>query len=175
MHILKPLPTMDIILLILSGILLLTGIIGSILPALPGLPLSWLGIVCFSCLPQIPFSTIAVITSAFIVIIISTLDYLLPSITTKKYGGSRYGIWGTNIGLIIGIFTPIPFGFFIGPFLGAFIGEFIFNKSKHTTSFKAASGAFIGFIASTFMKFIISVVFLAWWIVLLWQNKSLLF
>jgi uncharacterized protein YqgC (DUF456 family) len=44
-------------------------------------------------------------------IVLSILDYIIPAKGTKRFGGSRYGIWGTNIGLVVGLLTPIPFGF----------------------------------------------------------------
>lgn len=108
-------------------------------------------------------------------ILISTLDFLLPGIATKKYGGSKYGIWGTNIGLIVGIFAPIPLGFIIGPFVGALIGEMVFNKADHETSLRAATGSFIGFLASTFMKFVIAIVFFGLAIYIVWNNWGTIF
>ena len=68
------------------------------------------------------------------------------------FGGTSYGIWGTNIGLVVGIFLPIPFAFLIGPFLGAFIGELIYNSQDKKRAFNAAFGSFLGFLAGTFMK-----------------------
>ena len=57
------------------------------------------------------------------------LDYIIPSIGTKRFGGTRAGIIGTSIGLVIGLLAPIPGGIIICPFIGAFLGELI-NKSN---------------------------------------------
>ena len=69
---------------------------------------------------------------------ITILDYVIPAQGTKRFGGSKYGVWGTNIGLVIGIISPIPFGFVLGPFVGAFIGELIYNSKDSKRALKAA-------------------------------------
>lgn len=92
-------------------------------------------------------------------VVIVVLDYVIPAQGTKRFGGSKYGIWGTNLGLLIGLFIP-PFGFIIGPFVGAFIGELLFDQNNINRAFKAATGSFIGFLASTFMKFVFCMILL---------------
>lgn len=143
---------MEYALLILGFCLIIGGIIGSILPALPGLPLSWLGLLCLFFIPEIQINYWLLGITLLFTIVISILDYIIPAQGTKKFGGTKYGIWGTNIGLVIGIFIPIPFGFIIGAFLGAFIGELIYNSKDQKRAFNAAIGSFLGFIAGTFMK-----------------------
>jgi uncharacterized protein YqgC (DUF456 family) len=91
--------------------------------------------------------------------VVSILDYVIPSKGTKHFGGTKYGVWGTNIGLIIGLFFP-PIGFIIGLFVGAFIGELIYNFEDKKGALKAATGAFVGFLVSSFMKFMICLSFL---------------
>ncbi len=171
----QSLTTVDVLLLIISFLFILLGIAGSLLPVLPGLPISWVGLFLFYCQKTIDFNWWILGISAVLVVIISALDYLLPGMATKKYGGSKYGIWGANIGLVIGLIAPIPFGFIIGPFLGAFIGEMAFNNSDQATSFKAAVGSFWGFLASTFMKFVLAIGFLGLWIYLAFQFRNLIF
>lgn len=151
---------MDYILLILSIILMLVGILGSFLPALPGPPISWIGLLCLYFIKEIPYNYTLLGTTLAITVIISILDYVIPSQGTKRFGGSKYGIWGTNIGLVIGLFAPIPLGFLIGPFVGALVGELLFDKGNLTRAFKAATGSIIGFLASTFIKFIVTICFL---------------
>jgi uncharacterized protein YqgC (DUF456 family) len=110
-----------------------------------------------------------------ITIFISVLDYVIPAQGTKRFGGSSYGVWGTNIGLVVGIFVPIPLGFIIGPFVGAFIGELMYNSKNHNRALKAATGSFIGFLASSFMKFVVCMMYLGFFVWLVWKNKSGLF
>ena len=110
-----------------------------------------------------------------IAIVIGILDFVIPAKGTKYFGGSKYGIWGTNIGLVVGIFAPIPFGFLIGPFVGALVGELIYNSNEGKRAVKAATGSFLGFLAGTFMKILVSLLFLGLFVVLVWQNRMVWF
>lgn len=164
---------MEYIVLILGICLLIGGIIGSILPALPGLPLSWLGLMSLFFVPGIATNYWLLGTTLVITIVLSVLDYIIPAKGTKMFGGTSYGIWGTNIGLVVGIFLPIPFAFLICPFLGAFIGELIYNSKDKNRAFKAAFGAFIGFLAGTFMKVFYGFILLGIYIWLVIKNYAI--
>ena len=118
---------MDVVLLIVGFLLVLTGIVGSFLPVLPGPPLAWFGLLLLYCIDAIPMNYWILGSTLAITLVISVLDYTIPAQGTKRFGGSKYGIWGTNIGLVVGIFAPIPGGFIIGPFVGAFIGELLYT------------------------------------------------
>jgi uncharacterized protein YqgC (DUF456 family) len=166
---------MDIVLLILGFSCMITGIFGSFLPVLPGPSISWVGLLLLYFTNAVPANYWILGIALLITIIISVLDYVIPSKGTKKFGGSSYGIWGTNIGLIIGIITPIPFGFLLGPFVGAFLGELIFDSKDHKRALKAATGSFIGLLASSFMKFVVCVMYLGLFFTIVWQYKSELF
>lgn len=166
---------MEILILIVSLLFVLVGIAGSVLPALPGPPLSWIGLLILYTMPNIKFDYwILGITFVFTLIIV-ILDYVIPAQGTKRFGGSKYGIWGTNIGLIVGILAPIPFGFIIGPFVGAFIGELIYDQNDSKRALKAATGSFIGFLASTFIKFVFCMVLLGIYIHTVWKYWSVWF
>lgn len=166
---------MEYVLLILGFCLIIGGIIGSIAPALPGLPISWIGIVCLYFIPGIPTNYWLLGITLFFTIVISILDYIIPAQGTKKFGGTKYGIWGTNIGLVIGFFTPIPFGYIFGAFLDAFIGELIYNSQDQKRAFNAAIGAFTGFLAGTFMKVFYGILLLGIYIWLFIKNWAIWF
>lgn len=166
---------MDLLLVFLSLLLVLLGIVGSFIPVLPGPPVSWLGLLVLHLTKGVPMDYTFLGITLFVAILIFILDYIIPSIGTKRFGGSRAGAIGTMIGLFVGIFSPIPFGILIGPFVGALIGELIFNQSDSKTAFKAAVGSFLGFIASTFMKFIVTVIFLILFIYKLFAYSDTLF
>ena len=166
---------MEYFLLVVGFSLMLLGIVGSILPALPGPPVSWAGILLLYFCPGIETNYWLLSITLVIAVVIGILDYVIPAKGTKYFGGSSYGIWGTNIGLVIGIFAPIPFGFLIGPFVGALIGELIYNSSEGKRALKAATGSFLGFLAGTFMKVLVSFLFLGLFVVLVWQNRMVWF
>ncbi len=149
---------MDILLIIIGLILIIVGIIGCVVPGLPGPFSAWLGLLVTMLAKSIPDDWSLIGITLFATIIISVLDYFIPAVGTKKFGGSKYGVYGAVIGLLVGIFTPIPGGILIGPFVGAFIGEYLKNNDV-STALKAAFGAFIGFLASTGMQLILSLIF----------------
>jgi uncharacterized protein len=151
---------MDTILLIIGLICVVVGIFGSFLPVLPGPILSWLGLLLLYLTERIPNNYWILGITLIITITISILDYVIPAKGTKKYGGSTYGVWGTNIGMIIGFFIPIPLGFIVGAFVGAFAGELLYNSQDKKRALKAASGSLLGFLVSSFMKFVICMIYL---------------
>lgn len=150
---------MDIILLVLGLICCILGLLGSILPALPGTPLSWIGLLLLYLTDYVENNYWLLGITFVITIVVSVLDYTIPAQGTKKFGGTKYGVWGTNIGLIVGLFFP-PIGFIIGLFLGAFVGELLYNSKDKKSALKAATGAFLGFLVSSFMKFMVCLSFL---------------
>ena len=176
---------MDILLLLLGLVCILAGIVGSFLPVLPGPPLCWLGMLLLYFTEAVPMNYWILGITLVITVVISILDYVIPAKGTKRFGGSKYGIWGTNIGLVVGIFAPVPFGFLIGPFLGALIGELIYNSKDHTRgaaersgakrAVMAATGSLLGFLASSFIKFVFSMVFLGLFFAVAWQHRAGLF
>lgn len=165
---------MDIILFIVAALFMLLGIIGSFLPVLPGPITSWIGLLILHLTDAIPMNKQFLIITLVIAIFIWILDYIIPAIGTKRFGGTRYGMVGTTLGLIIGLIVPIPGGIIIGPFFGALIGELL-NKSDSKTATKAAFGSFIGFLTSTFIKFIVAIIYLGLFIGVLWDNKDAFF
>lgn len=166
---------MEYFLLITGFCCMLIGIAGSLLPALPGPPISWIGLLLLYLSPKIETNYWILGITLVIAITIVVLDYVIPAKGTKRFGGSKYGIWGTNIGLIVGILAPIPFGFIIGPFVGALIGELLYDSKDSTRATKAAMGSFLGFLAGTFIKFVVSIAYLGLFISIFWNNRSIWF
>ncbi len=166
---------MDTFLLLAGFLLTLIGIIGSFIPILPGPPTGWAGLLLLYLTSIVPMDWWVLGITLGIAITITILDYIIPAMGTKKSGGSRYGMWGTTIGLIIGLFSPIPLGFLIGAFIGAFIGEMIYDSKDTSRATKAAFGSFLGFLTSTFIKLIVSIFFLGFFIVKFWGYKDAFF
>ncbi|WP_196890627.1 DUF456 domain-containing protein [Aureivirga marina] len=166
---------MDIVLIILSSIFILLGIIGAIAPGIPGPIMSWLGLLILHVTDFIPFQTKFIIITLIIAIIVTVLDYVIPALGTKKYGGTKYGVWGSIIGLIVGIIFFNFIGVIIGPFVGAFVGELIKNSQDHKKALKAAWGSFVGFLFSTLLKLILSFVYLYYFIKDIYNHSEFLF
>jgi len=165
---------MDILLLSIGAILMVVGILGSFLPVLPGVPVSWLGLLLIFLTPSVPMDYWFLGITFFVAVLIYGLNWIIPAMGTKRFGGSRSGMIGATIGLVVGLIAPIPFGVIIGPFIGAFIGEII-NKSDRRSALKAAFGSFIGFLASSFMEFIVAFGFLILFVWKVWEYREVLF
>lgn len=166
---------MDLLLLTLGFICIIIGIFGSFLPVLPGLSSCWVGLLLLYLTKAVENNYWVLGITLLLTVIITVLDYIIPAKGTKKFGGSSYGVWGTNIGLVVGILAPIPFGVIIGPFVGALIGEMLYDSKNHQRAFKAATGSLLGFLASSFINFMFCMIYLGIFITIVWQNRSLLF
>ena len=130
------------------GILLLLGLIGSIIPALPGPPLSYLGLLLFHFFIS-KMDVNFIFWLAVLVVFVTVLDYFLQIYGVKKAGGGKYAIRGSLVGVLLGIFFFPPFGILVGAFVGAFVGAKIEANSNEV---KIAFGALWGFIAGTVLK-----------------------
>ncbi len=165
---------MDILLSFVGLLFMCLGLIGSFLPVLPGPTLSWIGLLFLYSTNAIESNWNFLGVTLIIALIVFALDYIIPAIGTKKFGGTKAGMIGTSIGLIFGIILPIPGGIIIGPFFGALLGE-LYNKSDSTTAIKAAFGSFLGFITGTFLKFIVAIIYFGFFIKTFWDHKDIIF
>ncbi|OFY56915.1 MAG: hypothetical protein A2V50_05305 [Bacteroidetes bacterium RBG_19FT_COMBO_42_10] len=156
----------DYILLILGIILMIIGIIGCLVPVLPGPPISYLGLILLHISRFGQFSNTVLIALAAITIVVTILDYIVPIWGTRKFGGSKYGMRGATVGLIIGLFLG-PVGIIVGPLIGAIVGELIF-KDDMKYALKAGFGSLLGFLTGIGLKlatsFIITFYFVREWI-----------
>ena len=165
---------MDLILLVLGLILCLIGILGSFLPIIPGPITSWLGILLLYSTSTVEFNLNFILITFTVAISVGFLDYIIPILGVKKLGGTRSGQIGTIIGLILCLILLGPIGIVIGPFLGALLGEMSTNKSFQD-SIKPAFGSFIGVIAGSIIKFLISLSFLFFYIDIFWGYRESFF
>ncbi len=142
--------------IILAIIMILVGLLGSVVPGLAGPPFSWLGLLFVNFSNAVDYSLTFILITAAVAAIITVMDYVIPSLSTKHHGGSKAGVWGCNIGLVISI-VGLPFGptgllgVVLWPFVGALVGELLSGKQKRE-ALRAAWGAFLGFLAGTGLK-----------------------
>ncbi len=147
--------TFFVVVAVILGVL---GIIGSVAPALPGPPLSWLGLLLMYFFGGTnpagePLSLTLLFVWLGITTLVTVLDYVIPIWFTKFTGGSKYAGWGAMIGLFVGLIVP-PLGIILGSLLGAFVAEFFIAEKGATASLKSAFGAFLGFLFTTGIKLI---------------------
>ncbi|MDR1762147.1 MAG: DUF456 domain-containing protein [Bacteroidales bacterium] len=158
---------MELVILLGAAILLLIGLAGCIIPVIPGLPLCYAGLLLLSFSMHVDISLTFLIVWAVVVIVIQVLDFYLPIWGTRKYGGTKYGMWGSTIGLIVGIvFSPIAM--IIGAFAGAFIGEKLANTNTKL-ALKAAFGSFMGLLLGTVIKLAIAIYMIVYYCIAIWK------
>lgn len=145
---------MDLTFAILGSLLVLIGFFGSILPVIPGPPISWAGLLLLKWTGYIsdnqPGYQNVLWILLFFVVLVTILDYVVPIMGTRKYGGSKRGVWGATLGVVVGLFFGPP-GIILGPFLGAYLGE-ISSGKKDREALKAAWGSFVGFLLGVGLK-----------------------
>ena len=145
--------------LILIGILLnIVGIIGIVVPAMPGIVLNYIALILlYISKGENVVSLETIIIFGLLTLMVAMLDYILPLLGAKKFGASRMGIAGAVLGMIIGMVFFPPLGVFFGLLIGAFLGELIGGKD-HTQAFKAGFATFLGSITSVAVKLILALV-----------------
>jgi len=166
---------MSILLVSLGFICCLVGLVGSVLPVVPGLIISWLGILLLFWVPEVEVSSSLLWITLAITLVILILDYIIPILGTKKLGGSKFGMYGAGVGLVVGLLAPIPLGILIGPFIGAYLGEVIFAKKASQPALKTALGSFLGFLTSTVLELMASLSFFVIFMYKLIQYRAVLF
>ncbi|MBL6964201.1 MAG: DUF456 domain-containing protein [Bacteroidetes bacterium] len=146
---------MDILLIVIGSALVIIGILGCFLPIIPGPPVSFVALLFFHFTTKYQFSEKILVIAAIMAVIVTVLDYIIPIWGTKYFGGSKKGVWGSTIGLIIGLFF-VPWGIIVGPFLGAVAGEMV-DGQEFKKALKSGFGAFLGFAAGVIIKMGVSV------------------
>jgi uncharacterized protein YqgC (DUF456 family) len=143
---------MDIFLLIVAFLFMLIGIIGCIIPGLPGTPLAYIGLWIAHATDRIDFTWQTLLIWGLVTLVVSILDYVVPAWGPKHYGGTKYGVWGSTIGVFVGLaFGAV--GVIVGPLVGAVLGELISGK-EWQQAIKAGWGSFIGILTGTILKLI---------------------
>lgn len=150
---------METLLIIIAIVCGIVGLAGSILPALPGAPLSFAGLIALLFCQGADISSTALWISGIFLAIVSILDYIAPIWLTNVSGGSKQATRGSVAGMIAGLFFFPPWGLIIGPFIGAFVGELMAHATT-SKALKVAMMSFMGFLLTTGMKIIYSGVLL---------------
>lgn len=150
---------LDIGMIALSSVLMLVGLIGCVIPGVPGTPLCWFGLLAASFAPKSTLGWVVLVVTAVVTVIVEIVNNFVPSFFTNKAGGSKAGAIGSTVGVFVGLFTGNPLGILLGPFLGALVGELIHDHSDMGRALSSAGWAFLGFITGSGLRLIVSAIF----------------
>ncbi len=156
----------DLLQLLIIGIAIiisLIGVVGCLLPVLPGPLLSYAALLLVRFATDIPVSWQLLAVFGAVTLFVSVVDTILPLYMPKKFGSSGWGITGATVGLLIGLFLP-PLGFIIGPFIGALAFEYAKSRDA-ANAFVAGLGSFFGFMIGTVIKIALCLAVTGWLIV----------
>ncbi|TMU85549.1 DUF456 domain-containing protein [Bacillus sp. BHET2] len=143
---------------IIIGLMILS-FIGLVYPILPSVVLLMGSFILYGLLFNFePFSWLFWTVQILFVVLLFGADYMANLIGVKKFGGTKAGIWGSTVGLLVGPFIIPVIGILIGPFLGAVIGEWLVHRTNLKTAVKVGIGSVVGFISSVLTKGFIQIV-----------------
>ena len=136
----------------IGSILMLLGLAGSILPVLPGPPLSFIGLFLLALSKHFspPLTPTLVIILAIVTIFVIFMDYIIPLLGAKRYGASKWGVWGSVLGMVLGIFWS-PLAMLVGAFIGAVVAEWLVHKKKRE-ALRAGWGVVMGTLFATILR-----------------------
>lgn len=156
---------MAIIGIIIAVVFFTVGIIGTVLPMLPGAPLIWLGMLIYGLFVKFDnLSWLFFVGQGLAVALVFLIDYLSGVVGARHYGGSKAAIWGSVLGSLLGILLLGPFGLIFGPFIGAVAGEF-YRKNDLDQAIHVGVGTLIGFLGGTVLKLAVEVLMIAWFFI----------
>ena len=144
---------MDTTLGVIAIICGIVGLLGTIVPVLPGTIISYVGMLCISFSSYSELSSLTLVAWGIIAVAVIVMDYVLPGYFSKKFGGTKAGTIGATVGTILGIFFG-PLGIILGPFFGAVTGELLAEKLTFKQSLIVGFGSMMSFLVGTLFKLI---------------------
>jgi uncharacterized protein YqgC (DUF456 family) len=140
---------------LLAGLIVITGLAGTVIPALPGVPLVFAGLLVGAWIGH--FETITWLTVgvlAILTLVAWAVDFLAGALGARYLGASSRAFWGATLGAIVGLFFGLP-GILLGPFIGAVLGE-LSGGSDLLQSGRSGLGAWLGMVVATAAKLAIA-------------------
>lgn len=157
---------MEIVYWSIIAILFIVAFVGLVYPIIPSVLFLLAGYLLYGVFFSFePFGWFFWLVQGFLIILLFVADYIANMIGIQKYGGSKAGIWGSTIGLLVGPFV-IPFlGIIIGPFIGAIAAELLVHKRNFKESVKIGFGSVVGFVSSVITKTIVQLLMLVYFFI----------
>ncbi len=152
---------------VLSAVLVLMGLAGTVLPLLPGTLLVWAGLLLGAWIDD--FTRVSVLAVVFITLLAAlawALDFVAGLMGAKRAGASRLALVGAAVGTIVGIFMGLVSVLFM-PLVGAAIGEYWAQKDQQRAA-KVALATWVGLLVGMVAKIAISFVMVGIFLVALW-------
>lgn len=150
---------------LISGLLIFLGLAGTILPFLPGPPVSLAGLILYGFATHFEkISITAIVVFSSLTVLTILFDVFGPALAAKGYKSTGYGATGALLGAIFGVMVLGPLGAFLGPFLGAFIGEMMAPKARVENALRTAWAAFVGLLVGTIFKLVVVLAMLAYFV-----------
>ena len=147
---------MDLLLSVVALLLAFVGIIGCIVPLIPGNVLSYLALVCIACCSFSEPGTLYMVILLLLSAAVMAADFFLPALMTRRFGGTRAGAIGATVGVFVG-FLFGPLGIIFGPFFGAILGELTHDKKDSKKAIRSGVGSFLAFIVGTGLKLAVAI------------------
>ena len=147
---------MNTALIVIAIVLGIVGLVGTVIPVLPGTIISFMGLVAASFTDGSNIEVVVLTIWGIVSVTVIALDYLLPGYLSKRFGGTKWGSWGATIGTILGIFIG-PAGLILGPFACAVVGELLGEKLSMREALRVGFGSMLSFVVGTIFKFIVGV------------------
>ncbi len=144
---------MDYILVGLAVVLAVVGVIGCVVPVIPGVVLAWAGLWMARMCDGSTVTTAQLLVWLAITVAVTAADYVLPGWMVRRFGGSRAGSIGATVGVIAGMFFG-PAGILLGPFAGAVAGEYLNDSRDLGRAVRVGMGSFVAFVVGTGMKLV---------------------
>ena len=149
---------LPVTLYLLSGVLFVLGVVGCVVPVLPGPLLAYAGVLCLLPTPHSP-GLCSTLWMGLATAVVTILDFVIPGWGAKKFKCSKAGVWGSVAGTLIGL-AFFPWGLLLGPFLGAVAGELLAGRRLDAAAW-GGLGALLGFLCGVLLKLLFCFLLLA--------------
>lgn len=151
--------------LIIAIVLFIIGLVGTVLPMLPGPILIYAGMLLYGLMTDfITLDFKFYLIQGLVFALIFFVDYLATALGTRRYGGSKQAGWGAALGMLVGIFFA-PIGIILGPFLGAVGAELLFRRTELKKAFRIGVGTLIGLLGGIVVKLGVEIIMIIYFFI----------
>ncbi len=156
--------SLQVLIWIVTSLLLLVGLVGTVLPMLPG-PVLILVAAIFHVLAIKDPGTgwVGLVVLAILVVLAHVVEFFSSAVGAKYFGSTKWGIWGAITGGIVGLFFSIP-GLILGPLVGALVFELAFARKQIRPAAKSTWGTLVGTTAGLILKTAIGIAMVGWFL-----------